>query len=821
MAGVLNKIIEGDKVIRDKLVSIDNKLGFVVQYQDQQDAIAKQEQKIKKDQLQALKRKKADKQTTFEKVFGVKEKKDAKGNGGILGMLTGPLSSALGAIGSVLILKALGIAAIGGALVAYIASEDFRKFINNNILAPIGNFIKDQLPILMNNLKNNVFESAGETIRRHTPFNVRSDTEETTEKIALTIEQVQKAKSKQERKVDNDTIRHTRGEITEEELNETKETQDALEKIAEVQSNLFNIQNDIEKQDQLIINFKKNHNPKQSGYQEHLDWLVEKFETLNETFEKQEKFLIDYIDKNEDAKSVLMSVGDDPIKRQKGGFIVPGNTTGDSFPAMLPEGSLVLNRNAVPHFQKGGMVPTLLEPREQVLYPGNFGMREVMLNKAFPRFQTGGIVYTEGHPDTGPGYTMEGKDAHNRPVVLSEPAAKAFLKTIMESDGAVKTSDVTSSTRTRAKNDSLPGSAKNSNHLKGNALDIHGTSKPWLKANGLSYGWKNLVYSGHDGHFDFVGGGAGLTPAAGDGKEASADPNNSTQGGAKTNIIDGIMNGFGVAGQAIGAVYEAFMEVFGEDLGALFDFSGGDDGGGGGNTSAVTGSANGSMLEGAKKLMEAGVPKIGAAYLAGNIQQESSWNGQRDWGQVMGDGTSRNGGLVSWASWADDPARLGKIEKHLGKDIKDADDGEQIGAMLWEMKNDYPDQYRVFMDPNASEAQLQDASYEYWRYGHEGPRFEFAEQVRQQLQTGGMVGNVSSMSGSYSSSLSAKSEEQFIEKLATSVTPVINLVPAYDTANTTVGSTENQTTPPTLSAYPNNNVALDLRNRVSINTAFS
>jgi len=819
MAGVLNKIIEGDKVIRDKLVSIDNKLGFIVQYQDQQDAIAKKEQKTKKDQLQALKRQKADKRTTFEKVFGVKEKKDAKGNGGILGMLTGPLSGALGAIGSVLILKALGIAAIGGALVAYIASEDFRKFINNNILVPIGNFIKEQLPILMDGLKDHVFKEAGETIRKHTPFNPRSNTEETSEKIALTIEQAQKAKNQHQRKLDKDIIRHTKGEITEEELNETKETQDALEKIAEVQSQLFDLQNNIEKESQAIETFKKNNDTSRGLPKRVLEGMERALQTNQENFEKQEKFLMDYIDKNEDAKRVLMRWGDDPIKRQKGGFIVPGNTTGDSFPAMLPEGSLVLNRNAVPHFQKGGMVPTLLEPREQVLYPGNFGMREVMLNKAFPRFQTGGIVHTEGHRDTGPGYTMEGKDAHGRPVVLSEPAAKAFLKTIMDSDGAVKTSDVTSSTRTRAKNDSLPGSAKNSNHLYGNALDIHGTSKPWLKSNGLSYGWKNLVYSGHDGHFDFVGGGAKLTP--GDGKEVSADPNNSSQGGAKTNIIDGIMNGLGTAGQAIGAVYEAFMEVFGEDLGNLFNFGGGDDGGGGGNTTAVTGSANGSMLEGAKKLMEAGVPKIGAAYLAGNIQQESSWNGQRDWGQVMGDGTSRNGGLVSWASWADDPARLGKIEKHLGKNIKDADDGEQIGAMLWEMKNDYPDQYRVFMDPNASEAQLQDASYKYWGYGHEGPRFEYAEQVRQQLQKGGMVGNVSSMSGNYSSSLSAKSEEQFIEKLASSVTPVINLVPAYDTANTTVGSTENQTTPPTLSAYPNNNVALDLRNRVSINTSFS
>ena len=57
------------------------------------------------------------------------------------------------------------------------------------------------------------------------------------------------------------------------------------------------------------------------------------------------------------------------------------------------------------------------------------------------------------------------------------------------------------------------------------------------------------------------------------------------------------------------------------------------------------------MEQGAAVLRQMGIPAKGAAYLAGNIQQESGWNGMRDWGQVMGDGTSRNGGLVSWASW--------------------------------------------------------------------------------------------------------------------------------------------------------------------------
>ena len=152
-----------------------------------------------------------------------------------------------------------------------------------------------------------------------------------------------------------------------------------------------------------------------------------------------------------------------------------------------------------------------------------------------------------------------------------------------------------------------------------------------------------------------------------------------------------------------------------------------------GTTSSVSGQA-GNMNKGAEMLRNAGVPDRGAAYLAGNIQQESSWNGQRDWGQVLGDGTSRNGGLVSWASWSDDPARLGKIEKYLGKNIKEASDGEQINAMLWEMKNYYPGAYKVFMDPNSTDQQLEKASYQYWGYGEVGERYHYAQQALQHLQ---------------------------------------------------------------------------------------
>ena len=62
-------------------------------------------------------------------------------------------------------------------------------------------------------------------------------------------------------------------------------------------------------------------------------------------------------------------------------------------------------------------------------------------------------------------------------------------------------------------------------------------------------------------------------------------------------------------------------------------------------------------------------PPRGAAYIASAIDHESAWNGMREWGQVAGDGTNRNGGLISWASWSNDSARLGAIERYFGKPI--------------------------------------------------------------------------------------------------------------------------------------------------------
>ena len=125
-----------------------------------------------------------------------------------------------------------------------------------------------------------------------------------------------------------------------------------------------------------------------------------------------------------------------------------------------------------------------------------------------PTFSSGGIVPVS-HPNTGSGYGVEGvTDYKGRPGVFSKGAATAFGKMITDSGGAVKGSDIASSQRSKSYNRKV-GGVSNSNHLYGNALDIHGTSQTWMRANGRKYGWIVNDYPGsHGGHFNYKGAGA-------------------------------------------------------------------------------------------------------------------------------------------------------------------------------------------------------------------------------------------------------------------------------------------------------------------------
>ena len=106
-----------------------------------------------------------------------------------------------------------------------------------------------------------------------------------------------------------------------------------------------------------------------------------------------------------------------------------------------------------------------------------------------------------------------------------------------------------------------------------------------MKEHGPKYGWKNLVYSGHDGHFDFTGGGEKIVP--GDGKEKSAAPETKPSGSASSsesfNIESLLGTGSTTASPELGNLFNmegitAFGSAFMGGMGDLLKeaFSGGD-----------------------------------------------------------------------------------------------------------------------------------------------------------------------------------------------------------------------------------------------------
>ena len=113
-------------------------------------------------------------------------------------------------------------------------------------------------------------------------------------------------------------------------------------------------------------------------------------------------------------------------------------------------------------------------------------------------------------PVTGEGITVEGlNDSYGRPVVFGDQSVLEGFQLLQQlSGGRVKASDITSSQRSHAHNVKVGGSAT-SYHKEGSgrAMDIHGESLKWLKANpklAAQAGWApEPGYTGHGGHYVF------------------------------------------------------------------------------------------------------------------------------------------------------------------------------------------------------------------------------------------------------------------------------------------------------------------------------
>ena len=114
------------------------------------------------------------------------------------------------------------------------------------------------------------------------------------------------------------------------------------------------------------------------------------------------------------------------------------------------------------------------------------------------------VVWISGVPQIGSGFAVPDlRDRYGRPVVFERRAAESFHAMVIASGGYIQGKDITSSTRSWSHNRHV-GGVKNSRHLTGTAVDVHGVSRDWIVANGHRYGWCLRSYAGsHGGHFIF------------------------------------------------------------------------------------------------------------------------------------------------------------------------------------------------------------------------------------------------------------------------------------------------------------------------------
>jgi murein DD-endopeptidase MepM/ murein hydrolase activator NlpD len=198
-----------------------------------------------------------------------------------------------------------------------------------------------------------------------------------------------------------------------------------------------------------------------------------------------------------------------------------------------------------------------------------------------------------------------------------------------------------------------------------------------------------------------------------------------------SDLQTGIRDGINSVTTPLGQMPGETAAGFGDDL-----TSAPEQVGAGERTGTVTTSGGGGggenpkdLKSGAQLLMRKGFSEKGAAYLAGNIQQESGWNAMRKpW--VLNDGAGTNKGLISW-----NRTRITAAEKFLGKPLETASSSEQIDWIKEEMK-----QYGVlktFQDKNASDEQLKKSSYGYIGWGDLGERWKYSEVALQHLKKSG------------------------------------------------------------------------------------
>ncbi len=393
MDSVLNRIVSNDTKNQKEQAKQTDLLADILGVQ--KDILKVEENRTKQEarERQRARRGAADKPTTLKKLFE-KDSKDKKG--GILAMLGKAIGGVVGGIGALGLLKALGITALGGAITAMFTSKEFRDMIFGafgNMKDAIGNYLFGKEGVFnakqRKEIADNLKEKLGNFVKRFTDPIVKFLDEFELKMLKLN----NKAKSWLNKFLtgrDTDDARdetksrvdQIEGKLAAAKLRKDKEKIKALEKeLADAKAKDLMVQQADSMRNQRKSVERRLATRGQGAVRgEQRAALQQKLEDLNTNIRIKEG-----------------QMSDAGISGyQNGGFVgtVPfmgGN--GDRFPAMLSSGSVVLNQTAAGMMQNGGMVPTLLEQGEQVYSPRDPAAgAALMMNSMIPRFQNGGEV---------------------------------------------------------------------------------------------------------------------------------------------------------------------------------------------------------------------------------------------------------------------------------------------------------------------------------------------------------------------------------------------------------------------------------------------
>lgn len=117
-----------------------------------------------------------------------------------------------------------------------------------------------------------------------------------------------------------------------------------------------------------------------------------------------------------------------------------------------------------------------------------------------------------------------------------------------------------------------------------------------------------------------------------------------------------------------------------------------------------------------------GFSEQGAAWFTANLDWESGFKPH-----VCGD-HGKSCGLAQWQQ-----PRREQIAKQFGEFPQDI--WGQFEAAIWEMKTHYPEAYRIYSDPDATEEELQSAAKIYEGYSEAGQRHHLGKQLAETIQS--------------------------------------------------------------------------------------